>query len=310
LLAAKTVLNQGIEVIGVHFKIPFCKFNIKEKLPEIGIKVFEFDLGKDYLGLIKKPRYGFGSNMNPCIDCKILMFKKAKKLLSSLEANFVVTGEVLGQRPMSQNSQALKLIHRESGLGTLLLRPLSAKFFEPSLAEIKGWVKRGKLFDINGRSRSVQFKLAGELGLTGFLTPAGGCLLTDPGFSRRLKELIEHKELSLNNLELLKIGRHFRINKARLVVGRDEKENLQILKLALPRDFLLFPQRDLAGPTCLIRGKIKPKELILCGQILSSYSDTGNLKAIEVYCKKANTKQTDALMVDCIEKAKIKHLMI
>ena len=142
LLAAKLIHDQGIEVIGVHFKIPFCKLDIKENFPDIGIKIIEVDLGEEFLKLILQPRYGFGTNMNPCIDCKILMFSKAKAMMDALKAKFIITGEVLGQRPMSQNKQALQLIKKQSGLNDLLLRPLSAQFFPPTLAEKEGWVKR------------------------------------------------------------------------------------------------------------------------------------------------------------------------
>ncbi|MDD5059528.1 MAG: tRNA 4-thiouridine(8) synthase ThiI [Candidatus Omnitrophica bacterium] len=311
LLAAKIICDQGIEVTGVHFKIPFCKLNIKDKFPDIGIRIIEPDLGKEFLGLIKNPRYGFGSNMNPCIDCKILMFRKAKKLMRRLKASFVVTGEVLGQRPMSQNRQALSLIQKKSGLGDLLLRPLSAQFFSPSLAESKGWVKRDKLLKLNGRSRNVQIRLARDLGLLNYSTPAGGCLLTDPCFSKRLKELIKHNELNLDNLELLKLGRHFRVDaKTRLVVGRDEKENNLILHLTKPGDYLLVPQKDLAGPTCLIRGEVDQKSIFISAQIISAYTDVSGLKEIKVAYKKVNTKPVNTLKIACVSKADFMHLLI
>jgi len=225
LLAAKLIKEQGVEVIGVHFKIPFCKLDIRKTFPDIGIKLLEFDLGAEFLSLIENPRYGFGSNMNPCIDCKILMFGKARELLSELKANFIVSGEVLGQRPMSQNKQALSLIKQRSGLGDLLLRPLSAQFFPPSLAEREGWVRRDKMLNFNGRLRTPQMQLARKFGIDKYATPAGGCLLTDPCFSKRLEELLRHEELTLDNLSLLKVGRHLRIEKkARLVVGRGKRK--------------------------------------------------------------------------------------
>ncbi|MFH1281099.1 MAG: tRNA 4-thiouridine(8) synthase ThiI, partial [Candidatus Omnitrophota bacterium] len=257
LLAAKLILDQGCEVIGLHFKIPFCKINIKKSFPEMGIKIIEVDLGEKFLRLIKEPHYGFGSNMNPCIDCKILMFNQAKGLMSQLGAKFIITGEVLGQRPMSQNKQALKLIRYKSGLEDLLLRPLSAKFFPPSLAEKEGWVKRELLFNFNGRIRTPQMRLAKDLGFHNYANPAGGCLLTDPNFSKRLIELLAHDELNLANLELLKVGRHFRLGgRTRLVVGRDEGENNQLERLAQAGDYLFSPQKDLLGPTALARGLI------------------------------------------------------
>jgi tRNA-uridine 2-sulfurtransferase len=311
LLAAKLISDQGCEVIGVHFKIPFCKVNIQDSFPKIGIKVMEVDLGREFLNLIQRPRYGFGSNMNPCIDCKILMFSKAKALMPELGAKFIVTGEVLGQRPMSQNKQALKLIRYQSGLEDLLLRPLSAQFFPPSLAEREGWVKREKLLNFNGRLRTPQMRLAKTLGIDQYATPAGGCLLTDPCFSKRLLELLKHQELSLENLELLKIGRHFRLSeRARLVVGRDESENNQLNRLALAGDYLFSPQKDLAGPTCLARGLISQELISLSSQITSAYTDVLGLKRIEVLCRQVPQNQDCVQQVTCLPKARFTHLLV
>jgi tRNA U34 2-thiouridine synthase MnmA/TrmU len=293
LLAARLIKEQGLEVIGVHFKIPFCKLDISKSLPDIGIKVLEVDLGAEFLSLIKNPRYGFGSNMNPCIDCRILMFSKAKELLPGLKADFIVSGEVLGQRPMSQNKQALGLIKQRSGLDDLLLRPLSAQFFSPSLAEREGWVKRDRLLKLNGRIRTPQMQLAKEFGINNYAYPAGGCLLTDPCFSKRLKELLEHEELSLDNLALLKIGRHLRIaNKSRLVVGRDESENRLLAEMAVPGDCLFFPQKDLAGPTALARGAITDQLIYLSSQITAAYSDTFGLVSMEVFYRNVPESET------------------
>jgi len=284
LLAAKLILDQGCEVIGLHFKIPFCKIDIKKSFPDIGIKIIEVDLGRKFLELIQKPHYGFGANMNPCIDCKILMFSQAKELMSGWGAKFIITGEVLGQRAMSQNKQALKLIRQRSGLDDLLLRPLSAQFFPPSLAEKEGWVKREKLLNFNGRIRTPQMRLARDFGLNDYANPAGGCLLTDPGFSKRLVELLAHDELNLENLELLKVGRHFRLGRhTRLVVGRDEGENNQLAQLALAGDYLFSPQKDLAGPTALARGLINQELIFLSSQITSAYTDALGLKKIGVF---------------------------
>ena len=311
LLAAKLIQDQGIEVTGLHFNIPFCKSDIKKIFPDIGVRIIEVDLGKEFLGLIQEPRYGFGSNMNPCIDCKILMFSKAKELMAGLGARFIITGEVLGQRPMSQNKQALKLIKARSGLDDLLLRPLSAQFFTPSLAEIEGWVKRDRLLNFNGRSRNAQMRLAGDLGILKYSTPAGGCLLTDPGFSKRLKELLAHNELNLDNLELLKTGRHFRIGeKTRFAVGRDEAENNLLMRLAKPGDYLLCPQKDLAGPTCLIRGLVTQELIFLSSQITSAYTDVGGLKEIEVLYRQVPAVNDDAHKITCVPKSDFAHLLI
>jgi len=312
LLAAKLISDQGCEVIGLHFKIPFCKINLKESFPDIGIKIMEEDLGRQFLKLIEEPRYGFGSNMNPCIDCKILMFGRAKELMAEWGAKFVVTGEVLGQRPMSQNKQALRLIRERSGLEDLLLRPLSAQFFPPSLAEKEGWVNREKLLGFNGRLRTPQMRLAKEWGLSAYAAqPAGGCLLTDPCFSKRLIELLKHKELNLENLELLKIGRHFRIaENTRLVVGRDQGENNLLEQLAGTGDHLFSPQKDLAGPTALARGAVNPELIFLSSQIVGAYTDTRGLDKIEVLYRQAGTVAEQGQAVLCLPKEKFVHLFV
>jgi tRNA-uridine 2-sulfurtransferase len=311
LLAAKLIYDQGCEVVGLHFKIPFCKLKIEKSFPKIGIEIIEVDLGLEFLKLILKPHYGFGSNMNPCIDCKILMFSRAKELMLSLEAKFIVTGEVLGQRPMSQNKQALKLIRKRSGLEDLLLRPLSAQFFPPSLAEKEGWVKREKLLNFNGRLRTPQMQLAKDLGLNGYANPAGGCLLTDPSFSKRLVELLAHDELNLENLELLKVGRHFRLgDNTRLVVGRDEGENNQLTQLARAGDYLFSPQKDLAGPTSLARGLINPELILLSSQITCAYTDVVGLGEIEVLYRQVPAIKDEVNQIACLPKERFAHLFV
>ena len=311
LLAAKLILDQGCEVVGLHFKIPFCKINIKKSFPDIGIKIVEIDLGREFLKLIRQPHYGFGSNMNPCIDCKILMFSQAKELMPGLGAKFIITGEVLGQRPMSQNKQALKLIRRRSGLDDLLLRPLSAQFFPPSLAEKEGWVKRDKLLNFNGRMRTPQMRLARDLGLDDYANPAGGCLLTDPGFSKRLVELMAHDELNLENLELLKVGRHFRLgDHTRLVVGRDEGENNQLAQLSRAGDYLFSPQKDLPGPTALARGPINQELIFLSSQITSAYTDAQGLEEIGVFYRQLPAVKDSLQQISHLPKEKFTHLFI
>ncbi len=311
LLAAKLMHDQGIEVIGLHFNIPFCKLKIKESFPDIGIKIIEVDLKTEFLQLIQKPRYGFGSNLNPCIDCKILMFSKAKELMNELGAKFIITGEVLGQRPMSQNKQALKLIKEKSGLDDLLLRPLSAQFFPPSLAENEKWVRRDKLLNFNGRKRSAQIQLAKSLGIDKYSTPAGGCLLTDPNFCMRLEELLTHGELNLDNLELLKVGRHFRIaENARLVVGRNEFENNLLMQLAKSGDYLFHPPKNLAGPTCLARGPVNQELINLSSEIISAYTDSLSLKEIEVLYRKVPETVDSINRIACLPKSGFAHLLV
>jgi tRNA U34 2-thiouridine synthase MnmA/TrmU len=310
-LAAKLICDQGCEVVGLHFKIPFCRLDIKKSFPNIGIQIMEVDLGQEFLALIRQPDYGFGSNMNPCIDCKILMLSRAKELMPGLGAKFIITGEVLGQRPMSQNKQALKLIRHRSGLNDLLLRPLSAQFFPPSLAEKEGWVKRERLLNFNGRLRTPQMRLAKDFGFNNYATPAGGCLLTDPGFSRRLIELLAHNELNLENLELLKTGRHFRVgDNTRLVVGRDGSENNRLAQLARPGDYLFNPPKDLAGPTALARGLINRKLILLSSQVTSSYTDIGGLKNIEILYRQVPLLKDNVRKTPCLPKENFAHLLI
>ncbi len=275
-LAAKFIQNQGIEVVGLYFQIPFsgCK---KEMLSSLGVVINYIDIKEKFLRVLENPRYGFGSNMNPCIDCKILMLQEARELMPELKADFIVSGEVLGQRPMSQNRQALELIAKRAGVVDLLLRPLSAALLPETLPERQGWVKRQNLLNFSGRSRKPQMELAKKLNITDYPNPAGGCLLTDPGFAGRLKELMAHQELNAGNIELLKVGRHFRLGpNAKLVVGRNEKENELLVGLARENDYLFFPNEELAGPTSLGRGVFDEELLKASCQITCRYCDLNN----------------------------------
>jgi len=253
LLSAKILQEQGIVVEAVFFKSYF--FNIKEKPKNLGFKFRIVDISDKQFEIVKNPKYGYGKNINPCIDCHLLMFREAKKLIEKEGFDFVATGEVLDERPMSQNKKSLTLIEKESGLTGKLLRPLSAKLLKPTDVEKKGIVNRDKLYSIKGKSRRKQIELAKEFGIKDYPTPAGGCLLTDPEFSKRLKELLDkNKEVSRNDLELLYYGRHFWHNNVKIVVGRDEEENKKIKKLKQEGDTLI-EIKDIPGPTTLVRGE-------------------------------------------------------
>jgi hypothetical protein len=215
------------------------------------------------------------------------MLCRAKDLMRQWHAAFVVTGEVLGQRPMSQHKQALKIIEKESGLEGLILRPLSAKLLPETLPEREGWVARKRLLDFGGRSRQPQIALAENFKIKDYPNAAGGCLLTDPVFSRRLKELITHEELTIDSIELLKVGRHFRISdKTRLVVGRDEKENRELENLARENDCLFMPAEDMAGPTALGRGEFDEELIKFACSITCRYCDLNGKTEAEVILKK------------------------
>lgn len=287
ILAAKVVKEQGIEVIPLRFKIPFCH---KAKKQDSGKKPFadlvqealgsglkEEEAGDEFFNLLKSPRYGFGSNLNPCIDCKIFMLKKTKILLSDLGASFVVTGEVLGQRPMSQHRQALSAIEKRSGLEGLLLRPLCAKRLAETIPEKRGWVKRQNLYGFNGRRRTPQFELADKFGINDYAQPSGGCLLTDKQFSARLRDLMEHEGLTSESADLLKHGRHFRLSdNSKLIVGRNEEENSLLERFANGKDLIFKPEPSVAGPTALGRGEFNEDLVKLSCRITARYCDLGN----------------------------------
>lgn len=279
ILAIKVISELGIDVEPVNFITPFNQS--AEKLGEISISYKTFDLSDGYLEIVKSPRYGYGKNLNPCIACRILMYKKASQLMKEIGASFVVSGEVLGQRPMSQHKAAMDIIDRESGLVGLILRPLSAKLLPPTVPEEKGWVDRERLLDIQGRSRKVQIQMAEEYGIHEYFTPSGGCLLTDSGFSKRLKDLMEHNGLSLEEIDLLKVGRHFRISpKSKVVVGRNKRENDRLTVLAKPGDICFNPV-TVKGPVGIGRGEFATEDVLSAGRIVARYCDghtNGNIK--------------------------------
>jgi len=283
ILAARITKEQGIDVLPLNFKLPFCQRR-KGAAEDAGMGAFVkksldlalevVDISADFLELVLSPRHGFGANMNPCIDCKVCMLKKARELMRPLNAQFVVTGEVLGQRPMSQHRKALDIIAKESGLEGLLLRPLCAGFLPETLPEKEGWVRREKLFKFSGRERRPQIGLAREFNIEGYPNPAGGCLLTDRNFSKRLKDLIRHHCLNLEEVGLLKIGRHFRLaDNAKFIVGRNEGENRELESCAGEKDHLFMPDETTAGPTCLGRGEFTAGLIQLCARIASHYCD-------------------------------------
>jgi tRNA U34 2-thiouridine synthase MnmA/TrmU len=282
----KLLLEQGIEVVAVHFVSPFFRSPWAVKTTqEWGVPLLEVDITEDVLELLKAPPHGFGSQMNPCIDCHALMLRKAKEIMKEVGASFVATGEVLGERPMSQNKPALRIVEKESGLEGLLLRPLSAKLLPPTIPEKEGWVDREKLLDIQGRSRKRQVELAERWGIKDYPSPAGGCLLTDPQFSKRLRDLIENEELTKENVALLKLGRHFRLRKGvKLVVGRNKEENERLRELFKKGDFLLQAYSH-KGPDAILRGDVSEEDIRLAGRIVGRYSDLGEGEKLKVKIK-------------------------
>ncbi|PLX44376.1 MAG: thiamine biosynthesis protein [Deltaproteobacteria bacterium] len=243
LLAARVVQDQGVEVLALHFISPFFGSALRGKereaeelyLENFGIKARVVDVSEEYLGVVGEPRYGYGKNFNPCIDCKIFLFKKALEVMRQEGAKFLITGEVLGQRPMSQRRDTLNIIARDMGEGDILLRPLCAKLLKPTRAEEEGWVDREKLYGFSGRSRKPQMALAEELGIAGYPSPAGGCSLTDPIQAKRMSKYFEAtpaERRSPGDIRLLLAGRPFRFpGGSILTLGRNEGENKFLMSL-------------------------------------------------------------------------------
>ncbi|MDQ3836254.1 MAG: tRNA (5-methylaminomethyl-2-thiouridylate)-methyltransferase [Thermoproteota archaeon] len=319
-LAVRMMLEQGIDVEAVAVKTPFCDFDcgkgcgqrVREVADELGIKLKTVYFGEEYLRMLKNPKYGYGSGMNPCIDCRGMMYNAAKDQMKKTNADFMITGEVLFQRPMSQNNRALHIIEKEAGMENKVLRPLSAKYLQATEAEKKGLVDRDKMGSIKGRSRSGQLALAKQFGIAEPPNAAGGCLLTDPAFSKRVKDLLDHSDNlpSLNDIELLKVGRHFRVTQeAKLVVGRNKEENEVIKALANDND-IIIEAKDYVGPTCILRCKNYDHSLFTkCAAIAARYSDAPKLHSTEVSIT-INAKTIETIVTPAADTKTIETLRI
>lgn len=318
ILAAKLMLEQGIDVIAVNFSAKLCMCGSKKTgespaqtaAKMLGIPLETIDITDDFIGIIKNPRYGHGSHMNPCIDCKIYMLKHAKDLMGKLGASFLVTGEVLGERPMSQRKDALKLIEKRAEVKGILLRPLTAKNLEPTMPETEGAVDREKLLDIRGRSRKPQIALAEKFGISSYPSPAGGCLLTDEGFSKRVKDAINHDEFNTDNLAILSIGRHFRLSEdMRLVVGRDESENNALLSLAA-NDDIIFKLKDYQGPISILRGKLTDDLIGIAASVTSYHTKLRSEGSVRVDYWKNNSSEKNTVSIKPAAKEEVEKLRI
>jgi tRNA-specific 2-thiouridylase len=285
-LAVKLILERGIEVEALNFMTPFClcrkggcgaaeaakTFNIPLKIVTANI---------DYLRVIRKPKYGYGKNMNPCIDCRIFMLKKAKKYAKTIGAEFIFTGEVLGQRPMSQHKGALDLIEREAGLKGKIVRPLSAKLLPKTEAEEKGFVDGKTLLDISGRSRKPQLELIKQFNILNYPCVGGGCLLTDKEFANKLRDLFEHKKrVTVKDVNSLKVGRHFRFGENKIIVGRNEAENEFLLRTKKKTDYY-FEVPNCGSPTTILQGN-KTKQAVEKASGLTAFYSDKKLKKIQV----------------------------
>ncbi len=317
-LAMKMMLNQGVDLHALNHLTCFCtctrrsscKHEAVKAADELGVPITVRNVTEEFLKIIENPPHGYGSGVNPCIDCRILLFENAACLMEELDASFIVTGEVLGERPMSQRLEAMKLTERRACVEGLVVRPLSAKMLEPSIPEQRGWVDRNALCSITGRRRQPQFELAEDLGVQDYPCPAGGCRLTDPNFARRMRDLMSDGGLSLSQVKLLKFGRHFRLKpQVKAVVGRNQMENQALVSHTEPDDVIVevsgFP-----GPYTLVRGKSGKEEVRTAAAITVRYSKADNLDKVRVNVKRSNAVMEKQLTVapagpELIEKLRV-----
>lgn len=313
LLAIRLIQDQNIEVFAVSFCSPFFIANEekKNKLEKAAkennfhLKFIEF--GKDYLKIVKQPKHGHGKNMNPCIDCHAFMLKKAKAYAKEIDAKFIFTGEVLDERPMSQNKRSLDIVAEDSGLKGKLLRPLSAKLLPETEAEKQGIIKRENLLDIKGRSRKRQLDLAKRFNITEFETPGGGCLLTYQEYSNKLKDLLKSKKQpDFSDIKLLNIGRHFRKNKNKIVVGRNKKDN-DLLSILKNKQDYIFEAKSIPGPLTILQGPKTKEAIILAASLTARYSDSKEDKVIIKYGKGKFNKE---IRINKIEEYNIRSIRI
>lgn len=311
LLAVKVLQEQDLELTGIVYTTPFFGPNPDMRLDQVlGIPIHIVDLTPQHLAMLKNPVYGYGQHMNPCIDCHALMLREAGRIMEQEGADFLFTGEVLGQRPMSQRRESLRSVEKLSGYPGRIVRPLSARLLEPTIPEIEGLIDRSRLQDISGRGRKRQMALAEHYGIREYPQPGGGCLLTKEGFTHKLKLLLEcYPDAGPREMELLKWGRHFRISdKTLFVVGRDERDNEKIEALATPEDTILRA-REYPGPTGLILGPpCSENDRILAARILAAYGDIPPGELAEVFWK--HSGETGLKKVQCSQRDSFKKYQV
>lgn len=290
ILSVCVIRDQGIEVQGITFETPFfSSANAQHASQLLGIPLMVMDITREHIAMLKNPPHGYGKYLNPCIDCHSLMLRCAGNLMKELSADFLFTGEVLGERPMSQNRAALDVVARSSGFAEYILRPLSAQLLPETRPERDGLVDRSRLLDINGRCRKRQMNLAQKYGITTYQTPAGGCLLTYEGYCKKLKDLLLHEpDAPYRYYRLLKCGRHFRLPEGqKLIAGRDMHDNNVLISSAQPEDIILTPLTH-KGPVGIIPDARNELDLILACRIIASYCKSNGETPISVVWKSCN----------------------
>jgi tRNA-specific 2-thiouridylase len=279
-LAMKVIIDQGIEVVAVNVNTGFGGTtdrleHMQNMCDQIGAKLEVLDLKQAYLDeVLFEPKYGYGKNFNPCIDCHGFMFRHTSELLKKYDASFMISGEVVGQRPMSQNKDALQNVQKLSGVEDLIVRPMSAKLLPISKPEREGWVDREKLLDISGRGRQRQLELVKEIGLTDYEPPAGGCLLTEIQFSNRLKDFVEHDKMEITDIDTLKFGRQLRLpDGAKLIIGRHQEDN-ERLKQTNSDKYYKGRIVDATGPFVLLDKNVSEADKKLAADFIITYGKT------------------------------------
>ncbi len=317
ILAAKLIEQQGIDVTAVCFKSAFFgSKNAENMARQIGLKLIVVDFTEEHLEMTKKPKNGYGKNMNPCIDCHAMMFRHAGRMLKELEADFLVTGEVLNQRPMSQNRRALDIVLEESGFRDKILRPLCALNLPETEMEKNGLVDRSKLMSISGKSRKIQMELAKTLGIKDYPSPAGGCLLTEPQFSDRLRDLYDHGKHAVtpHDIELLKLGRHFRLSPASKAVSTRTFDEYTVLKDLIKEDYITFDTTEHHGSTVVLisnngQNPTEEDKKIAAG-IAGRYSKGREIEKVVVKYKKGSETEYSFLEIKPMTDEEIKQYLL
>ncbi len=283
ILAGKLLLEQGLDMVGYHFILPFTPPDADPETMkpavlarQIGLPLKHIRCGRDYMEMVKAPPHGHGKNINPCIDCKIHFLRTAAAAMDSEGASFIATGEVTGQRPMSQTRHMMNHIEKVSGLRGKLLRPLCAKRLPPTEAELTGTVDREKLLSMSGRGRKPQFELAARYGITEYASPAGGCLFTDPKIAERVRDLLDHhRDYTMTDVYLLTRGRHFRFNgEVKFIISRNERENGELVAYHKGADLFLEP--EFKGPAAYVLGRDAPTAAFTVAAAISRYGRPGD----------------------------------
>ena len=282
MLSIKLITDQGIDMTAIHIDMGFGSSKDKSELLQkraamVGADFEIVNIREQFVEeILFDPKYGYGKNFNPCIDCHGNMFRVAKGLLPKYDASFIITGEVIGQRPMSQRAEAIRNVTRLAGdeEGGIILRPMSAKLMTPTIPEKEGWVDREKLLGIEGRNREVQLRLAKEYGFEEYESPGGGCLLTESSFEQKIKDVIAHEKFTVSDIDLLKAGRHLRLPEgAKLVIGRNKEDNEQLMKVDNPK-YMFAKANDIAGPVSLISKNATDADKKLAAKLILTYTKT------------------------------------